>query len=153
MKPLCPHCKTRPRARIGAGQKYCNECQKAARGLCSSCKIRPHARAGQRYCRECHAAYMREWRKTHPPSPKQIERNKSRQLARISKHRGKLIPELCWVCGTTQNIEIHHPDYSKPLQVIWLCQPCHITLTNEQRAGRLWLPYSFGGKNTPTEIR
>ena len=32
---------------------------------CSSCG-KLHSRTGQRYCGDCHAAYMRAWRKTHP---------------------------------------------------------------------------------------
>lgn len=33
----------------------------------------------------------------------------------------------CQMCGNL-NGEKHHPDYSKPLDIIWLCHPCHIKL-------------------------
>ena len=33
---------------------------------------------------------------------------------------------MCQVCGASnKKLEAHHYDYSKPLEVIWLCQVCH----------------------------
>lgn len=38
---------------------------------------------------------------------------------------GRLIKQPCKVCGSKKQIEAHHPDYSKPLKVIWLCNKHH----------------------------
>lgn len=37
---------------------------------------------------------------------------------------GKLLREPCSVCGNKKS-EAHHEDYSKPLEVMWLCQLHH----------------------------
>lgn len=40
---------------------------------------------------------------------------------------GKLIrPSACGDCGAESRIEAHHPDYTKPLEVLWLCKACHV---------------------------
>jgi hypothetical protein len=31
----------------------------------------------------------------------------------------------CAICGSRENIEAHHEDYRKPLEVIWLCKRDH----------------------------
>jgi hypothetical protein len=37
---------------------------------------------------------------------------------------GKVKKQPCWVCGE-QKAEAHHPDYDRPLDVVWLCVPHH----------------------------
>lgn len=53
------------------------------------------------------------------------ERVKARQTVRSAVRSGKLIKQPCEVCGTTENIQSHHEDYSKPLEVKWLCRKHH----------------------------
>jgi hypothetical protein len=42
------------------------------------------------------------------------------------KDRRIIRPETCSRCNKTARIEGHHPDYSKALEVVWLCRPCHV---------------------------
>lgn len=37
---------------------------------------------------------------------------------------GKMERKPCEVCGA-EKVEAHHPDYTKPLEVMWLCKPHH----------------------------
>jgi len=38
---------------------------------------------------------------------------------------GKLAVQPCERCGRADNIHAHHEDYTKPLDVNWLCRDCH----------------------------
>lgn len=41
-----------------------------------------------------------------------------------AKKIGKLKREPCVKCGSSERVHAHHDDYSKPLNVLWLC-PAH----------------------------
>ena len=38
---------------------------------------------------------------------------------------GKIRQLNCSVCNSTNIVEGHHDDYTKPLEVRWLCKACH----------------------------
>jgi hypothetical protein len=51
--------------------------------------------------------------------------------------QGRLIrPDHCSECGNRplRKVEGHHPDYSKPLEVEWLCRRCHAARHRAQRS-------------------
>lgn len=80
----------------------------------------------KRYCLVHHAEYMRNWRKTHPLTPEQRVKDKARSKAAVYQKRGLLKPQPCEKCGTETKVEKHHDDYGKPLDVRWMCRPCHL---------------------------
>lgn len=58
------------------------------------------------------------WMRAHP------ERKRAASLVKKALMRGKLSRLPCLVCGI-QKVEGHHPDYSQPLDVVWLCNEHH----------------------------
>jgi hypothetical protein len=94
---------------------------------CSRCGGNNTRFPRQRYCLACHAAYMRANRPSYDQLSKE-EKKKSncRAYANTYQRRGKLDPKPCEVCG--EQAEKHHPDYSQPLHVSWLCRAHHLDL-------------------------
>jgi len=45
---------------------------------------------------------------------------------------GKLTRGLCNRCGSKKSCA-HHEDYNKPLDIMWLCQPCHTQRHKEMK--------------------
>ncbi len=87
--------------------------------------------AGQyRLCPACRNDYMREWRKTHPPTKEQRMKSNARSYVKSYIRRGMIDREPCCICGTTENVETHHEDYSRPLDVHFVCKPHHQMVTN-----------------------
>lgn len=64
--------------------------------------------------------YQRNRRKRDP------EKNKARSVLWREIRKGSVVPpKACSMCNATGRIEAHHHDYSKPLDVIWVCFKCH----------------------------
>lgn len=108
---------------------------------------------GCRTCRLCAAERAREYRKGRAAysnwtaEAKQLasdrykrwtaanpeRRYAHRQLAQAVR-RGKIKKGTCERCGET-NVHGHHDDYTKPLEVRWLCPRHHAQVTRETVGG------------------
>ncbi|OPZ65620.1 MAG: hypothetical protein BWY85_00441 [Firmicutes bacterium ADurb.Bin506] len=53
-------------------------------------------------------------------------KERARQKVRTALKSGRLTRQPCH-CGST-TVEAHHHDYSKPLDVVWLCRTHHAEL-------------------------
>lgn len=78
----------------------------------------------------CHAKYMRGWRKTHPLNDSQKKKDIARSYLGVYVRRGKVKKKPCQICGE-KNSQAHHTDYSKPLDVVWLCRRHHLETHKE----------------------
>ena len=104
------------------------------------------------YCRGCNTKHVATYRATakgkkaiNEASKRSYIKNKEKWLAR-SKARyavkiGKLIkPDRCEVCekkAAGHALQGHHEDYSKPLEVTWLCISCHADADRELESKNL----------------
>ena len=57
----------------------------------------------------------------------------ARGAVQNAKARGRLLPAPCEICGEPET-EAHHDDYSKPLDVRWLCRKHHKELHHPPKA-------------------
>jgi hypothetical protein len=55
------------------------------------------------------------------------EKARAQAILHKAVERKKIVkPTACSKCGAEGRIEAHHPDYSKPLEVVWLCRVHHV---------------------------
>lgn len=82
--------------------------------------------------KEARRAYMRGWRARNPQkrwvtrAPQHV-RNAGEAVRRAIRSGRLTRPETCEECGGAGRIEAAHTTYREPLNVRWLCQPCHRT--------------------------
>jgi len=60
------------------------------------------------------------------PKKEWNRRNRGKRKAHLLVSRKiKNKHKFCSKCGSTNRVEAHHPDYKRPLLVVWLCSKCH----------------------------
>jgi hypothetical protein len=74
-------------------------------------------------------AYGRRWNEEDP------RKRRAQGKAYRALKRGQLHKESCYFCDSNKDIEMHHPDYDRPLRVYWLCRRCHRRLDNMTKLG------------------
>src|ERR1043165_628420 len=91
------------------------------------------------HCKDCMRREYRESRylklKNDPKYRESHRRNQRLYAARhpgvvkahskAYRNRDVIMKSACERCGSIDNLHMHHPDYTKPLLVVTLCNPCH----------------------------
>jgi hypothetical protein len=57
-----------------------------------------------------------------------IDRVKANNVVSELLRRRKITPLPCEICGEQRYTQAHHQDYSKPLNINWLCSSCHMRI-------------------------
>ncbi|MCK5601035.1 hypothetical protein KAR91_04145 [Candidatus Pacearchaeota archaeon] len=133
----CPSCKKWKLSSQFFGDK------RSSNGLTSRCKI-CHTRTSLDTCdkinkRRINREYARRARKADPEKFKARSRENSKRAVKENGpayrayrflhnalRRGEIEKPLrCEKCNRKHKLTAHHEDYSKPLEVEWLCYECH----------------------------
>jgi len=121
-------------------KNYCRHCKKEFKNIDLRCDY--ISTSGRKFytCLPCNTLRAKKYRKTkngkekiYKAVYKSIDKFKYKQNARIYLNEylklGKIHkPILCEKCNKETQLFGHHEDYSKPLEVIWLCRSCHSNL-------------------------
>lgn len=86
--------------------------------------------------RDARRRYSKAYKKKHP------ERIRAASKLHRLKQSGRIeAPASCQACGCVESVlDMHHVDYDRPLDVMWVCKPCHKVLDNERRAAHMVAP-------------
>lgn len=92
------------------------------------------------YCVDCASIWRKEYLASHPEVRQrmydrrnEIRKNDPVEMVKVyvrsmtgrAIKTGKLMKMPCEVCFAEENVEAHHDDYLKPLDVRWLCKTHH----------------------------
>ena len=127
---------------IGGRHTYCKDCyrewQRAYRQTPAG--ILSNRRGGRAYYtrtrpQQCLRGKLRRqrigkaYRAQLAKLERQTPRGKARQAVLIAVRRATMRkPNRCQCCGRLTSrhlLDAHHEDYTKPLDVLWLCRVCH----------------------------
>mgnify|MGYP001571783478 CR=1 FL=1 len=125
----CPRCKTvfpvsqfyRDRSKYSGLVSYCKDCSRIyfrEKNERYAIKFRERKR---RYYRRHREAILKEMVSYYHENKDGF---RARSKVRTAILNGSLKRGLCSICKSA-DAEAHHPDYSKPLEIIWLCGRHH----------------------------
>lgn len=138
-KPECAICNA---LKDNLRDSYCNACKRqraktksmlegrrfknpeGRKSTCSNCgREKDKSNLDSGYCMTCKIHTKKKNR--HLRSPEQIMKDSARKIAYHTIKKGVLIKQPCEVCGEVK-VDAHHDDYTKPLDIRWLCRKHHL---------------------------
>lgn len=137
-----PDCATCGKKKENIRDSYCDSCKrikyqeksaeegrryKHPSGRAPTCSICGALKEGS-YIKESHCSkcrYLASKAKRPFRTDEQIFKENSRRITYLARKDGILIKKPCEVCNTEIDIQAHHDDYTKPLEVRWLCRKHH----------------------------
>lgn len=135
MTKRCPTCGVTKDATEFYG---CKRSKDGLKSQCKACHIEGNVRTrdpdntrrlGRDHMRRARVADPEKFRARERDASRRRpkdDRVRARQLLNGAVRRGEVVrPDECSRCGCAGKVTGHHPDYSKPLEVVWLCYPCH----------------------------
>ena len=84
-------------------------------------KLRVYSREYNRKFRKRnknHNEYSKSWTQKFP------NKRRAQEKLRYAVEHGKIIKQPCFMCGN-KKVVAHHPDYCKPLNILWICHIHH----------------------------
>lgn len=109
----CDENKTPEEFQIGIRGKPASPCLK-----CRAIRLRNYVATGRRPQRKTSYATVKAWSRRNP------EKVSAHNAVQHGLRTGKLTRKPCEACGDPKS-QAHHADYSKKLDVKWLCAQCH----------------------------
>ena len=123
-------------------EKICGEC----RQLKPVSEFFKHKRDGYQWkCKACHRREVKIYQQTPTAkkrnaksqersrqNPELKVRYRARAIAFRMTANGNLKQQPCAFCQEEQT-QRHHPDYTQPLLIVWLCGKCHKELHTRQK--------------------
>lgn len=137
-RPLARECNACHRKRDNDWRLKTGRTKKHRTGLCACGQ--PFASYSNCYCTACATKWKTRYLANNPEQKEKAYANnrerKNQSFDEFVKYQtryttgnairnGMLIKQPCEVCGTTENIEAHHDDYTKPYDIRWLCRKHH----------------------------
>jgi ribosomal protein S27AE len=111
--------------RVGAMYLFFEIFKRCPPIVCPVCEVRSRppkpGYIARHKCKRCGGS----WANIQVVSGDARRRMIARSTANVAVRRGVLKREPCSKCGE-KIAEKHHHDYSKPLDVTWLCRKCHM---------------------------
>ena len=95
---------------------------------CRECMFKQNratAKARYKVDPEYYIKHANDWTKKHP------EKRAAHIKVASALKKGELVKLPCKVCKIPK-VQAHHPDYTKPLEVVWLCGSHHRLLHTKE---------------------